>query len=148
MRLVFAVPALAVGMWLFGPTAMPPAVEVGPAVSLDGRQFLEYDPRGDGRVVEAVGDLAHAGRVAILVPGVDNRLDNFDRGHGSRQRRAPAWQARQLYDQMRATQPGSPAAVIAWLGYDPPEGIGRDALREDRAAAGAVALRSFVDGLV
>jgi pimeloyl-ACP methyl ester carboxylesterase len=38
-------------------------------------------------------------------------------------------------------------AVIAWLGYDPPEGIGRDAIREERARAGASALRKFVAGL-
>jgi pimeloyl-ACP methyl ester carboxylesterase len=37
--------------------------------------------------------------------------------------------------------------VIAWLGYDPPEGIGRDAIREERARVGATALTRFVAGL-
>jgi pimeloyl-ACP methyl ester carboxylesterase len=135
--------------WLFSPTSLPPpATARGAPVSIDGRQFLEYDTRGDGRVVEAIGDLAGADRVAIIVPGVDNRLDNFDRGLGGVRRRAPAFEARQLYGQLRAVAPDVPTAVVAWLGYDPPEGVGRDAMREDRAAAGAVALRSFVDGLV
>jgi hypothetical protein len=112
-----------------------------------GRQILEYDPRGDGRVVEVVGDLARARRVAVIVPGVDNRLDNFDRAPGLRQRRSPSWQARQLYDRARALEPDVPVAVIAWLGYDPPAGVDIDAIREDRAAAGAVELIRFLAGL-
>jgi Alpha/beta hydrolase len=134
--------------WLFGPTAAaPPAPPPGPAVLIDGRQYLGYDTRGDGRVVEAVGDLAHARRVAVIVPGVDNRRDNFDTGHGGKLRRAPAFQARQLYGELRAQAPQVSVAVVAWLGYDAPEGVGLAALREDRAAAGAVALLSFVDSL-
>jgi Alpha/beta hydrolase len=136
-------------VWLFGPTAAPPpAPPAGPAVIVGGRQFLGYDTRGDGRVVEAIGDLAHATWVAVIVPGVDNRRDDFDTGLGGVLRRAPAFQARQLYGELRAQAPAAPVAVVAWLGYDPPEGVGRDALREDRAAAGAVALLSFVDSLV
>jgi pimeloyl-ACP methyl ester carboxylesterase len=149
LRRLIAVPAFAVALWLFGPTATPaPATPLGPPVSIGGRQFLEYDPRGDGRAVEAIGDLDTATRVAIIVPGVDNRLANFDRGVGRVARRAPSFQARQLYAELRILAPDEPVAVVAWLGYDPPEGVGRDAIREDRAAAGAVALKSFVDNLV
>jgi hypothetical protein len=148
-RALLSVLAISVAWGLFGPTAVPPpAPAARPAVFAGGRQFLEYDTRGDGRVVEAVGDLTHATRVAVIIPGVDNRRDDFDTGHGGKLRRAPAFQARQLYGQLRAQAPGAPVAVVAWLGYDPPEGLGRDALREDRAAAGAVALVSFVDSLV
>jgi Alpha/beta hydrolase len=111
------------------------------------RHLLEYDPRGDGRVVEVIGDLATADRIAVLVPGVDSRLDNFDRGNAGRQRRAPAWQARQLYRQVQADDPTARVAVIAWLGYDAPEGIGREAIREERARVGATALTRFVAGL-
>jgi hypothetical protein len=113
-----------------------------------GRHLLAYDTRGDGRAAEVVGDLDHADRIAIIVPGVDTRLDNFDRGQARHQRRSPVWQAHQLYDQVRATDPAARVAVIAWLGYDPPEGIGRDAIREERAKAGATALKKFVAGLV
>jgi hypothetical protein len=136
-------PALALANWLFQPTATPaPANPVSPAafVAVDGRQFLQYDPRGDGRLVEVFGDLAHASRVAVLVPGVDVRLDNIEPRLLS--------PARQLYGQTRALDPAAAVAVVAWLGYDPPEGVGRDAAREDRAVAGAVALESFIDRLV
>src|SRR5205085_2568359 len=81
-----------------------------------------------------------ADTIAVIVPGVDNRLDNFETGYAGRQRRAPAWQARQLYQQVRADDRTAHVAVVAWLGYDPPEGIGRAAMREERARAGAAAL--------
>ncbi|MGC9666492.1 alpha/beta hydrolase [Planosporangium sp. 12N6] len=111
------------------------------------RQLIEYDPRGSGHVAEVIGDLATADRIAVIVPGLSNRLANFDRGCAGRQRRAPSWQARQLHDQMRALDGTARIAVIAWLGYDPPEGIGREAAREERARAGATALTRFVAGL-
>jgi len=98
------------------------------------RQFLSFDPAGDGRVVEVLGDISTAERVFVLVPGNDVTLDNFD------QRLAP--HARALYDTT-----GGKAAVVAWLGYDPPEGIWPDALLEDRAGDGATALAQFVKSL-
>ncbi|MEU4421860.1 alpha/beta fold hydrolase [Actinoplanes sp. NPDC024001] len=113
-----------------------------------GRQILALDRRGDGLAAEVIGDLATANRVAILVPGVATELANFDTGLGGVRHRAPAWQARQLHDQARALAPGTPVAVIAWLGYDTPDGVRREALREDRAATGALALERFVAGLV
>ncbi|MEV6602108.1 alpha/beta hydrolase [Actinoplanes sp. NPDC051346] len=112
------------------------------------RTILALDTRGDGRVAEVLGDLSTAERVAVLVPGVDDDLENFDSGHGGVLRRAQSWQARQLHAEMLRLEPGARVAVIAWLGYDPPEGVRRDAFREDRAAAGAIALERFVDGLV
>jgi hypothetical protein len=148
MYRLLALPILTAAVYLLGPTVAP-ARTPAPAVAftaVDGRQFLEYDPSGDGRVVEAVGDLAHATRIAIVIPGVDTTLANFDHGLGNVERRAPAFQARQLYGQMTA-QTREPVAVVAWLGYDPPEGVGVAAIREDRAAAGAAALVSFVDTL-
>jgi hypothetical protein len=113
-----------------------------------GRQLLAYDDRGDGRIAEVLGDLETASRVVILIPGSDNESPEFDTGHGGVQRRAPAWQARQLYDQVRAADPGARVAVIAWLGYDTPEGLDIDAVLEDRAASGAASLSRFVGGLV
>ncbi|WP_229072007.1 alpha/beta hydrolase [Actinoplanes sp. DH11] len=112
------------------------------------RQYLVADRHGDGRVVEVLGDLGTARRVTILIPGVDTNRANFDTGLGGVVRRAPAWQARRLHAEISALRPGAPVAVIAWLGYDTPEGVRRDALREDRAATGALALRRFVAGLL
>ncbi|MBQ1025832.1 alpha/beta hydrolase [Micromonospora sp. C95] len=88
-----------------------------------GRQFLAFDPDGDGRAVEVLGDLASADRIAVLVPGVGTRLADFDRGLGGVARRAPAQQARALRAALHAADPHARVAVLAWLGYDPPDGI-------------------------
>ncbi|MFK3982362.1 alpha/beta hydrolase [Micromonospora sp. NPDC050397] len=106
----------------------------------NGRHFLAFDPSGDGRAVEVLGDLADAERIVLLVPGVDTTLRDFDRGLGGVARRAPAVQARHLYGRLRADDPSARVAVIAWLGYDPPDGLGWAAARETRARSGAVAL--------
>ncbi|GAA2602457.1 hypothetical protein GCM10010435_97120 [Winogradskya consettensis] len=112
-----------------------------------GRNFLEYDVRGDGRAVEVVGDLARATRIAVLVPGVDTTLRDFDRGLGGVRRRAPAVQAREIFAAVRAVDPGARVAVVAWLGYDPPEGLNLESARDLRARAGAEDLISFVRAL-
>lgn len=109
-----------------------------------GRRFLAFDARGDGRAVEVVGDLATADRVVVLVPGVGTTVRDFDRGLGGVARRAPAVQARAVSEAVRATDPAARVAVVAWLGYDPPEGLSLEAARDLRARAGAAALTSFV----
>jgi pimeloyl-ACP methyl ester carboxylesterase len=106
----------------------------------DGRTFLAFDPRGDGRAVEALGDPGTADRIVILVPGVASRLRDFDRGLGGVRRRAPAAQARALQGQLRNADPGARVAVLAWLGYDPPDGVGWSAARSDSARTGAAEL--------
>jgi pimeloyl-ACP methyl ester carboxylesterase len=111
------------------------------------RHFLAFDPRGTGRAVEVVGDLATADRVAVLVPGVGNSIRVFDRPAGPHRNRAPAVWARSLYQQAEAQQPGARLAVIAWLGYRPPADLGREAAREELARTGAAALDRFVAGL-
>ena len=112
-----------------------------------GRQFLAFDPRGNGRVVEVFGDLATADRIAVLVPGVSTTANNFNTGLDDVRDRAPAVQARNLYDATRAAAPGQRVAVVAWLGYDAPQGIGRTAAREELARAGATALDGFTRDL-
>lgn len=98
-----------------------------------GRQFLVFDPGDDfsGRVAEVFGDLDSAGDVAVTVPGITNRLDNFD---------SLANSGRQL---QAAGGPGT--AVVTWLGYDTPE-LG-DAVSPDRAEVGGPLLHSFTAGL-
>jgi len=108
-----------------------------------GRRFLAFDPAGDGRAVEAVGDITTARRIVILVPGNDTTFGTFDRGLGGVARRALAVQARAVHE--AADDPG--VAVIAWLGYDSPEGFGMATIREERARAGAVELQRFVASL-
>ncbi|WP_410813600.1 alpha/beta hydrolase [Micromonospora sp. 067-2] len=111
-----------------------------------GRRFLLFDPRGDGRAVEVLGDLADADRIAVLVPGVGSTLADFDRGLGGVARRAPAVQAEQLYRVSRAADPAARVAVLAWLGYDPPDGVltaAGGASARHGAAALAVLLREL-----
>jgi alpha/beta hydrolase family protein len=107
-----------------------------------GRHFLLFDPAGDGRAAEVFGDLTTATRIAVLVPGVDTTLADFDRGLGGVARRAPGVQGRTLYRQLskRATD----VAVISWLGYDPPNGLGPAVATERRARQGAAQLVAFV----
>ncbi|HEX7536962.1 MAG TPA: alpha/beta hydrolase [Dermatophilaceae bacterium] len=112
-----------------------------------GRQFLAFSSRGNGRIVEVFGDLAAADRIAVLVPGVSTTANNFSTGLDDVRDRAPAVQARALYDATRAANPGQHVAVIAWLGYDAPQGVGRAAAREELARAGASALDGFTRDL-
>jgi hypothetical protein len=111
------------------------------------RHFLAFDASGDGTAVEVLGDLATADRIAVLVPGADTKLRDFDRGLGGVARRAPAVQARVVHRALRAADPAARVAVIAWLGYDTPDGVGLDAARAARARAGASALTAFVGDL-
>jgi hypothetical protein len=112
-----------------------------------GRHFLAFSPLGNGRVVEVFGDLGTADRIAVLVPGASTTADNFNTGLDQVRDRAPAVQARALYDATRAAAPGQRVAVIAWLGYDAPQGVGRSAAREELARAGATALDGFTRDL-
>ncbi|MFF4875586.1 alpha/beta hydrolase [Micromonospora sp. NPDC000668] len=108
-----------------------------------GRRFLTFDPRGDGRAVEVLGDLADADRIAVLVPGVGSTLADFDRGLGGVAHRAPAVQAGQLYRALRAADPAARVAVLAWLGYDPPDGV-LTAVGGASARRGAVGLAALL----
>jgi hypothetical protein len=129
------------------PAAEPPEVRADAPLAApgpDGRRFLLRDPRDDGYAVEVVGELASADRIVVLVPGVANTLANFDRGLGGVARRAPAVQARNLLAEIQVVEPDARVAVVAWLGYDAPDGIGFDVAREGLARAGAPALTRFV----
>ena len=109
-------------------------------------QLLGYDPRGDGRVIEVFGDLGSARHVAVIVPGSGWSLRNVTGGvtrHGA----DPVAGALALRDQARRLDPAARVAVVMWLGYDTPERIDRQAMRSDRAVAGARALSRFVQGL-
>lgn len=117
-------------------------VEVpGPAATV-----LSRSDQGQGRVVEAFGDVRRARHVAVIVPGVgwSAALLSDERGAG---RRHPAVQARSLLAEMQKRSPGTPAAVVVWLDYDPPSGLDAEAARSERAIAGAPRLVSFVDNL-
>jgi hypothetical protein len=106
-----------------------------------GRNFLSFDARGSGRVVEVLGDLATADRIAVLVPGADGRIGNFD------SRKWAGGGARALAEQARSAAPGTRLAVVAWLGYASPASLGPAILTSGRAVGGAPALEALVADL-
>ena len=118
------------------------------------RQILLFDPAGDGQVVEVFGDLDRARSVAVLVPGMSSELSNFDRAV-ARPARDLARRAEALTSSRTGGDGGSSGgvAVVAWLGYDPPDGAVADIdevgslVRDRRAREGGEALARFVDGL-
>ncbi|MGP3998625.1 alpha/beta hydrolase [Streptomyces sp. 8N706] len=108
-----------------------------------GRQFLSFSTDGDGLAVEVIGDLAHADRVAVVVPGSDTTIDTFDR-LGTRYASLNGG-ARALYAQMRRTAPDTEVAVVAWLGYHAPRTMSRDVVTTARAEEGGRQLRKLVE---
>ncbi|MER5253880.1 alpha/beta hydrolase [Streptomyces sp. NPDC002855] len=105
-----------------------------------GRHILAFDPRDRGQVAEVYGDLARAKHVSVVVPGSDIDLSTFDRSKD--EYGTPAGMARSLH----ATA-GKGTAVIAWVGYTTPVGLGPDAATGRLAEAGAPRLARFVQGL-
>ncbi|WP_433345383.1 alpha/beta hydrolase [Microtetraspora malaysiensis] len=103
------------------------------AMADPARRFLSFDGRDGGRAVEVFGDLATAGRIAVLVPGGDTHLDKYGL------LRAGALRLHQAL--------GDRSAVIAWLGYRTPATVSLAVLTADRADEGAPALRAFVQEL-
>ncbi|MFF3755024.1 alpha/beta hydrolase [Streptomyces sp. NPDC002018] len=103
------------------------------AMADPARRFLSFDGRDGGRTAEVFGDLAHAGRIAVLVPGSDTGLDRYGRF------RAGAEALRR--------ELGAGAAVIAWLGYRTPGTVSPEALTPGRAQDAAPRLRSFLGEL-
>jgi hypothetical protein len=111
-----------------------------------GRRFLSFDPRGTGRAVEVIGDLTHAERLAILVPGADTTLSTFDE-RGDRPYSTPGGGARALLDEAGTLERDPHLAVIAWLGYSPPTVTSAGVITDVRADAGATRLRGMVEDL-
>ncbi|MFF4694585.1 alpha/beta hydrolase [Streptomyces chattanoogensis] len=94
------------------------------------RHFLSFDGRDGGRTAEVFGDLAHAGRIAVLVPGSDTGLETYGRFRDG---------AVALQHEM-----GDRSAVIAWLGYETPGTVSPTVLTPGRAEDGARQLTSFI----
>ncbi|MFJ3833205.1 alpha/beta hydrolase [Streptomyces sp. NPDC090046] len=104
------------------------------------RRILAFDPRGRGQVAEVFGDLEHAVHVSVIVPGSDNDATVYDARRGPHT--GPAGMARSL----RGVTGGA-TAVVAWIGYTTPVGVGLDAADGRLARAGAVRLARFTAGL-
>ncbi|MEU7646169.1 alpha/beta hydrolase [Streptomyces huasconensis] len=105
-----------------------------------GRQILAFDPRGRGQVAEVYGDLERARHVSVVVPGSDIDLTTFDRSKSAYG--TPTGMGRSLY-----AAAGGRTAVVAWVGYTTPVGLGPDAATGRLAEAGAPRLARFTQGL-
>ncbi|KOX20995.1 hypothetical protein ADK67_28575 [Saccharothrix sp. NRRL B-16348] len=90
------------------------------------------DPPAFTPRVEVHGDLARAAHVAVVVPGSDVDDQRFTATVGR--------MARDLH----ASVGRDDVAVVAWLGYRTPSGLGVDAAGGRLARAGAVALTEYV----
>lgn len=139
----------AVSAVLVGLLAPPSAAAVPTPVGLDPQcaaalldelgpvDVLGCDLRGRGRAVLALGDPATAGHVVVLVPGSDIDLGTLADLHAP-QRRPFGWA------QALSEEAGPDLAVVLWVGYRTPQGLGLDAATGRLARVGAVALARFV----
>ena len=92
----------------------------------DGNKVVD-----DGKLAAVKGNLDTATFVGTVVPGITNRLDNFN---------ATLEKATNTHNEV----PDS--ATIAWLGYDTPEFS--DASLTEKSEVGGLALKNFTEGLV
>ncbi|WP_458244893.1 alpha/beta hydrolase [Streptomyces sp. MAI_2237] len=106
------------------------------AMASPSRRLLAFDGRGEGRATEVFGDLTHASRVAVLVPGSDTSLDTWGRF------RATAVALRQRL--LREAPHGTGTAVVAWLGYTTPATVSTTVLTTARAEEAAPRLRDLL----
>ncbi|MDV9172742.1 alpha/beta hydrolase, partial [Streptomyces sp. W16] len=105
------------------------------AMADPARQLLTFDGRGPGLATEVLGDLAHADRIAVLVPGSDTSLDTYDRFRAT---------ALNLRRQLTHDAPNSRTAVVSWLGYRTPGTVSTTVLTAGRADQAAPYLREFI----
>jgi hypothetical protein len=106
----------------------------------DDVRVLGCDPADRGRAVVALGDPLSAPNVVVLVPGADIDLATLD-DPADPDRRPFGW-ARSL-----SASAGRDTAVVLWLGYPTPRGLGRDAATGRLARAAVPALAEEVAAL-
>jgi hypothetical protein len=124
------------------PVGLDPACAAELAARLtdgDDVRVLGCDPAGRGRAVVALGDPATAPNVVVLVPGADIDLATLDDPVHPDKR--PFGWARSLY----LDAPGT--AVVLWVGYPTPQGLGRDAATGRLARAAVPALAEEIAAL-
>lgn len=107
--------------------------------------LFAYDPTafgGKGRAAIAIGNPDTAKNTAVIVPGTSSSVKGgwLHDGHND---------AINLFEQANAADPHNPTAVIAWMGYDAPNGFD-DVVRistPELARTGSAALAQDVNGL-
>lgn len=107
--------------------------------------LFAYDPTafgGKGRAAIAIGNPDTAKNTAVIVPGTSSSVKGgwLHDGHND---------AINLFEQANAADPNNSTAVIAWMGYDAPNGFD-DVVRistPELARTGSAALAQDVNGL-
>ena len=105
--------------------------------------LLDFDTAfagGEGRAIVALGDPDSADNIGIVVPGITNRLDNFEKTLSK------AANLRETVFRRMGAPVSDRTSTIAWLGYDTPESVA-DAVDPGEAMAGAKYLKEFVGSL-
>ncbi|MDT3396819.1 alpha/beta hydrolase [Streptomyces sp. B1866] len=100
--------------------------------------LLAFDPKRDGRAIIATGNPDKAHHTAVYVPGTGSDLSGIE---GSINRMNDLWRDAHSYVE------GQGVSTIAWLGYDAPDDVLKDAIFSHYANDGAPALNGFIDGL-
>lgn len=108
------------------------------------RQLYTYDPAafdGDGRVAVVVGDLDAAGAVAVHSPGITTTVRSVEPNVDN---------AENHYLRARQERPALQTAVVSWIGYDAPSGLGivSQTSTQTFAEAGGHRLAHDVAGMV
>ena len=98
--------------------------------------LLELSTLDDGRAVIAVGNPDQASDVLTYIPGAGSDLSGVD---------ALVRRADTLGEAAARVAPQRQVSVIAWLGYDPPDGVG--AVMAQAGHDAEPALNVFADGL-
>ncbi|MGW9073233.1 alpha/beta hydrolase [Streptomyces yangpuensis] len=111
------------------------------------RRILAFDPRGRGQVAEVFGELEHAARVAVIVPGNDNDATSYD------SRRAPhtgpAGMARALHAATVGAASDGTAAEGAATGGPVTDGpVAQGSVTQGSVTGGPVAQGSVTQGSV
>lgn len=105
-------------------------------------QLYIYDPgafHGDGRVAVVAGNLDTADDLAVVTPGFSN---NASKIHGLTEN------ALNLYEATRVVGDGDTTAVVAWMGYDAPNGWDAPGVAfEQMAKNGGERLADTLDGI-
>ncbi len=124
-------------------------IEVRQSWTDPDRDFLLFDPSGDGRIAEVKGNLDLADHVAIIVPGITNDLNNYQgvKNNGGLEQFAANLQSKAAELSHQLGRPEQEVASISWLGYDTPDRLIPDATSKSAARVAAVALPRFVAGL-
>jgi len=99
-------------------------------------EILHFDPKADGQIVVAHGDIRNASHIAVMVPGMTTDLASFTLTNE---------RAKGLLDEL-SEQPGIAPAVISYLGYDAPDNLAQ-AVSDDYAVDGAPTFSDFLDAL-